>query len=204
MKRQTFDENAGLAAIADARIAQRDPLAGQIEVAGSEPRSRTAGSAQTSYRDAEPSRVRQIAQALLAMARELDRGEEPAPARPARGSRAAIVAGSLHRDRLQRARYFPPGLFGEPAWDILLDLFAALHGCELRSVKEVCLAANVPEATALRHIEGLIAQGLVTCRRDRTDNRRKFLTMTPEGNRRVLDYLRSTHPHLDRRESPGL
>ena len=95
-------------------------------------------------------------------------------------------------------------MFGEPAWDILLDLFAALHLCELRSVKEVCLAANVPEATALRHIDGLIAQGLVSRRRDRTDNRRKFLTITPDGNRRMLDYLRSTHPHLDRRDGKGL
>ena len=198
MKRQTFDSNAGLAEIADAQIALRDPLAKRPETArpGRHPHAATA--AETSLHDPRSSRVRQIAQDLLAMARELDRGAEPVAAGPARGGRAAIVAGSLHRDRLQRTRYFPPGLFGEPAWDILLDLFAALHGCELRSVKEVCLAANVPEATALRHIEGLIAQGLVTRRRDRTDNRRKFLTMTPEGNRRMLDYLRSTHPHLDR------
>ena len=195
MKRQTFDENAGLAAIADAGIAPARPSEEHREVAAPEPAWPPAASAQTGFPDAESRKVRLIAQALRTMARELDRADEPAPAGV---GRAAIVAGALHRDRLQRARYFPPGLFGEPAWDILLDLFAALHGCELRSVKEVCLAANVPEATALRHIDGLIAQGLVTRRRDRTDNRRKFLTMTPEGNRRMLDYLRSTHPHLDR------
>ena len=198
MKRQTFDSHAGLAEIADAQIGLRDPVAERPATARPGPRSHAAIAAETTLRDPQSSRVRQIAQDLLAMAGELDRAAEPVPAGPARGGRAAIVAGSLHRDRLQRTRYFPPGLFGEPAWDILLDLFAALHGCELRSVKEVCLAANVPEATALRHIEGLIVQGLVTRRRDRTDNRRKFLTMTPEGNRRMLDYLRSTHPHLDR------
>ena len=180
MKRERFDEKAGLAEIADARISRDGPAAPPPE-----------------HGEAGSRELRQIAQALFKMAGEFDRTEEPGRASPPRG-RAAIVAGSLHRDRLHRARYFPPGLFGEPAWDILLDLFAALHACELRSVKEVCLAANVPEATALRHIEGLIAQGLVTRRRDRTDNRRKFLTMTPEGNRRMLDYLRSTHPHLDR------
>lgn len=203
MKRQTFDEYAGLAAIADARIAPARPSEAHTEVAAPEPAWSAAASAQTGYRDAESRKVQLIAQALRTMARELDRADEPTPVAVG-GGRAAIVAGALHRDRLHRARYFPPGLFGEPAWDILLDLFAALHCCELRSVKEVCLAANVPEATALRHIDCLIAQGLLTRRRDRTDNRRKFLTMTPEGNRRMLDYLRSTHPHLDRWGGQGL
>ena len=204
MKRQIFDENAGLAAIADARIAHDRQSVEHLGLAVPESAGPPAVLPTTGLRDAGPGRVRLIAQALRTMARELDRADEPGLPAPAGVGRAAIVAGALHRDRLQRARYFPPGLFGEPAWDILLDLFAALHGCELRSVKEVCLAANVPEATALRHIDGLIAQGLVTRRRDRTDNRRKFLTMTPEGNRRMLDYLRSTHPHLDRWDGKGL
>ena len=37
----------------------------------------------------------------------------------------ATVAQRIYRARARRAHYLPPDLFGEPAWDILLDLFVA-------------------------------------------------------------------------------
>ena len=71
------------------------------------------------------------------------------------------AARSLYRERRLRARYFSGSLFAEPTWDMLLDLFIA--DCERRrmTVKSVCIGADVPTTTALRHLRWLHEQGLV-------------------------------------------
>ena len=71
------------------------------------------------------------------------------------------MARTLYRERRLRSRYFSGSLFAEPTWDMLLDLFIA--DCERRrvSVKSVCIGANVPTTTALRHLRWLEEQGLV-------------------------------------------
>jgi DNA-binding MarR family transcriptional regulator len=99
------------------------------------------------------------------------------------------IAVQIYAERQRRAKFFPTDLFGEPAWDILLDLFVAAEDNELRSVKSVCISSKVPDATALRYIDQLIAHELVERRPDRTDNRRKFLRLTKKGYRRMVDYL---------------
>src|SRR5688500_844664 len=52
-------------------------------------------------------------------------------------------------------------LFGEPAWDMLLDLFIAAHENRGVSVTSACLASSVPETTALRWLQLLENKGLV-------------------------------------------
>lgn len=76
-----------------------------------------------------------------------------------------MAVGAVERavnERKARARYFPGDLFGEPVWDMLLEL---LH-CELRgrdsSVSDLCLYAGVPGTAALRWIAAMIERGLVT------------------------------------------
>jgi len=65
---------------------------------------------------------------------------------------------------------------------------------ELRSIKSACLSSHVPEATALRYIDQLVALGLVERKPDRTDRRRKYLSLTPLGERKMHDYLASMPP----------
>lgn len=108
--------------------------------------------------------------------------------------RLGQLARALHRERARREEFFSGDLFAEPAWDILLDLFAAKRASELRSIKAVCLSSHVPEATALRYIELLAAQGLVERTPDRFDRRRKYLSLTALGERRMQDYLASMPP----------
>ena len=110
------------------------------------------------------------------------------------------LARSLHRERGRRAEFFPVALFGEPAWDILLDLYAAAEANELRSIKSACLSSQAPEATALRYIGQLAAHGLVERKPDRTDKRRKYLSLTPLGQRKMHDYLASMPPLGDQGE----
>jgi hypothetical protein len=44
--------------------------------------------------------------------------------KPEAGEELGAFARLLHRERRTRDAYMSEGLFGEPAWDILLDLFA--------------------------------------------------------------------------------
>ena len=106
-----------------------------------------------------------------------------------------LLARNIHRERSRRANYLPAELFGEPAWDILLDLACAANASELRSIKAACLSSQAPEATALRYIEQLVGFGLVERIDDKTDRRRKFLRLTALGERKMGEFL-STMPPL--------
>lgn len=137
------------------------------------------------------STLRTLARAMLAISED---GTRPFDSRSEDRRQPGKLAADLYRERVRRADFFSGDLFGEPAWDILLDLFAAARASELRSIKAVCLASQVPEATALRYIETLLNHGLVERRPDRTDRRRKYLRLTPLGERKMRDYLASMTP----------
>ena len=142
------------------------------------------------------SSLRTLARAMLALTEH-----DPAETRGSGERRRwGQLARSLHRERARRAEFFAADLFGEPAWDILLDLYAAAKANELRSIKSACLSSHVPEATALRYIDELAAQGLVERKPDRTDKRRKYLSLTPLGERKMHDYLASMPPLGDQGE----
>ena len=114
--------------------------------------------------------------------------------------RWGLLARNIHRERSRRANYLPAELFGEPAWDILLDLAYAAKAHELRSIKSACLSSQVPEATALRYIEQLVRFGLVERIDDKTDRRRKFLRLTGLGERKMEEFLASMPPLGDHGE----
>jgi len=56
------------------------------------------------------------------------------------------------RARRARAQFFEATLFADPAWDMLLELFASELGTERMSVTALCAGAAVPPTTALRWI----------------------------------------------------
>lgn len=69
-------------------------------------------------------------------------------------------------------------LFGEPTWDILLDLFIAeLKGVKMQTTS-VCIGAQVPQTTALRWIALLERENLVRRYRDKEDSRRVYIQLT--------------------------
>lgn len=89
------------------------------------------------------------------------------------------------RERGRRAAHFPDTLFGEPAWDILLDLY--VHACKAHevSVTSACLAAQVPPTTGLRWIGLLEAEGFIARRSSQRDRRTVILDFTPDGRARI-------------------
>jgi hypothetical protein len=114
-----------------------------------------------------------------------------APPPPQPGD-AELVRRMIRARRL-RDGLFEGGLFEEPAWDMLLDLYAAhLEGGQV-SVSSLCIAAAVAPTTALRWIGKMTEAGLFARQPDPVDRRRAFMVLTEralEGMRGYLNALR--------------
>ncbi|MBW4330119.1 winged helix DNA-binding protein [Stakelama sp. CBK3Z-3] len=98
------------------------------------------------------------------------------------------------RTRRLRDRFFVNGLFADPAWDMLLDLFAAELDANQVSVSSLCIAAAVPPTTALRWITNLTEAGLLRREADPLDRRRVFIALTPKASRAMRDYFAALGP----------
>jgi len=110
-------------------------------------------------------------------------GYRAEPSAPEESSTTAVGANEVRamiRARRLRERYLPPALFGEPAWDMLLDLFAARIERVKVAVSSLCIAGAVPPTTALRTIRFMTEQGLFARVADPADKRRVFIEMTDE------------------------
>jgi len=91
--------------------------------------------------------------------------------------------------RLERNSFFPGDLFSDPAWDMLLDLYAAELSQVRVSVTSLCIASNAPTSTALRWISTLERENLIERRADPLDGRRFFLSLTAEAVERFERYF---------------
>lgn len=106
-----------------------------------------------------------------------------------------LVAKALYELRRRRDAANPvKGLFGEPGWDILLDLYLARHRNEQLQVSSVCIEAGVPSTTILRWISRLEREGLVYRVTDRGDARRRYVRLTQEGHSLMQRVLLSVGP----------
>lgn len=144
--------------------------------------------------------MRLMAANLLAMARQLEdeqlAASEPLMFREARiaprgiADKAALLEriGLAYANRRQRQRFFPSELFGEPAWDLLLDLFKARLESKMITVTSACIAADVPLSTALRWIGVLEQQGLVERQRNVSDHRSTWVRLTDSAAAAMIRY----------------
>lgn len=125
---------------------------------------------------------------LRQLVRELET-RSSAPERCPSDPKLAAAADSMYRSRRFRSHYFDPVLFGEPAWDMLLDLFiGAIRGAQVATTS-LCIASGVPQATALRCIALLNRHGLIRRYRAPGDSRLKLVALTPRGLRLMRGYL---------------
>jgi DNA-binding MarR family transcriptional regulator len=106
------------------------------------------------------------------------------------GSTAQTSVRKLIADRRERERHFDAELFADPAWDILLDLYAAALAGQIVSASALCAAAAVPSTTARRWIGILDRVGMITCLPDPNDKRRTLIQLTQDTRNRMQNYLR--------------
>jgi len=93
------------------------------------------------------------------------------------------------RKRRSRLEVIGADLLGEPAWDMLLELYALEIEQRRISVSKLCLASGVPPTTALRWVDKLQESGLVTRKEDPFDARRTWVGLSDDGNRRMREYF---------------
>ena len=140
---------------------------------------------------------------MLKLAGEVSRrdpaDEPPGPAgaaTPVDDALLGLLAEEIYRNRRRRARHMPSRLLGEPAWDILLDLYVAAGRGQAVSVSNACLAADAPASTALRWLHHLQTEGLVERLADETDARRHYVRLTGAGLARMNEYFAECRAEL--------
>ena len=116
---------------------------------------------------------------------------EPLVTVPEHPQAAAILAlaRELYVSRRRRERFLASDLFGEPTWDILLDLYVAARENRRVPTTSACIGANVPPTTALRWLRILEARGLVEREDDGRDGRRTFVHLSARGVEAMERYL---------------
>ena len=132
--------------------------------------------------------VGRIASALAALS------EEDAAAAEAAKGKIRVDAGlvrTMIRARRLRDQFFHSEIFADPAWDMLLDLFAARLESRRVAVSSLCIAAAVPPTTALRWIKSLCDQGLFVRVADAEDGRRVFIELSDSAAAAMETYLRA-------------
>jgi len=138
-----------------------------------------------------------IAAALADLAERQAQASHSGPA-PAPLSEQAIVVDAaliraMIRARRLRDQFFAPDLFADPAWDILLDLFAAKLEGQRVAVSSLCIAAAVPPTTALRWIKTLTDMGLLLRAADPQDGRRVYIELSDATASGLEAYLTAAH-----------
>jgi len=103
--------------------------------------------------------------------------------------RLQLAAKAEYEARGLRTAFFGDEFFGEPAWDILLDLYIQQTQSNRTSVTSACIAARVPSTTALRWVGLLHHAGLICRQPDPEDCRRSFLELTVKGFSKMEAYL---------------
>lgn len=115
---------------------------------------------------------------------------EPLIPKPSTASTpTAAKVRELIKLRRLRSQHFPPDLFADPAWDILLDLYAANLEGKSVSVSSLCIAAAVPPTTALRWITTMTEHGALVRKQDPHDARRVFIGLSKDSEERLTAYF---------------
>lgn len=156
-------------------------------------------------RDPEPGRLQRLNEEIARIAdmlTRLTREDDDPPPRDVLGDRnnpyrseadeampvtAYEIRQSIRVRRL-RDQFFGPGLFEDPAWDMLLDLFAAELERGRVSVSSLCIAAAVPPTTALRWISRMTDLGLLDREPDPFDRRRAYMILSPSARDGMRNY----------------
>lgn len=142
--------------------------------------------------------LRDISATLVGLAGQWQAEDEAEPAGeveprrvklPERGRSTLASAERVYRSRRGRERLFPASFFGEPAWDMLLDLYiSAVKGLKI-NVTSVCIAGAVPITTGLRWLAILEQEGLVNRTVGPGDGRVTFVEIADKGRTMIESYL---------------
>lgn len=101
------------------------------------------------------------------------------PSAPTTAGQLAAFARFLLHARRRREAALAGVEFGEPSWDMILDLYVQHVAGQIVSVSSLCAASAVPQSTALRWIEAMASAGHFVRCRDPIDRRRIHVGLAP-------------------------
>jgi DNA-binding MarR family transcriptional regulator len=102
----------------------------------------------------------------------------------------AALARKMFLERRERDAIFSaPGLFGEPAWDILLELMIARENDTKLSVSALTIRPDTAASTCLRYLTVLQRLGLIDRSRDPNDARRTWVRLSDKGHRLMTRFF---------------
>lgn len=93
------------------------------------------------------------------------------------------------KSRRLREATFGEGLFADPAWDMLLHLYATYLERRRVSISSLQIASTSPSTTALRWIARLEERQLIMRCPDQLDARRIFIELSSQGLRLMDQYF---------------
>jgi hypothetical protein len=137
--------------------------------------------------------MRQLGATLLKLADALDDDWNPDELRATyhwltqagrierRALQLAQVAIRMRTAARRRTRHLSGEWFGEPGWEMLLELFIQFSGGARVSTKSLVIASGAPDTTALRVIDRLEEAGLVERATSQMDKRVTLISLTRHG-----------------------
>jgi len=102
-------------------------------------------------------------------------------------------ADQIRHSRDLRHKSFDRNLFGEPAWDILLTLYVIDSDQRRLSTRDLSKHANLALTTALRWLDYLAEQELITRKTNPFDRRVVYIELSDKGRVAMDHYLADLH-----------
>jgi DNA repair protein RadC len=101
-------------------------------------------------------------------------------------ARALRNAEAIFRRRILRKELVGSAeLFGEPAWDMLLDLFIHEGRGQQLSMSSLCATAGIPTSSAMKLAQRLCEAGILERTPDIFDGRRTLMKIAPQVAHRL-------------------
>lgn len=88
---------------------------------------------------------------------------------------------SVIEDRARRLEYFRTELLAEPAWDILLEIYAAELAQHPTTVTQLSARISVPYTTSVRWMKMLESDGLIVRTPHKANAEEVWITLSPRG-----------------------
>ena len=109
---------------------------------------------------------------------------------PVTPAEAEEAIARIVRARRVREDFFPPELFSDPAWDMLLNLFLASLRQRPMAAEDLARAASVTVGTAVRWVDLLEAQALLIRRPGGPDDPVMLVELSSRGSGAIANWLR--------------
>ncbi len=133
--------------------------------------------------------VKELQSIMLAATTVSEQIYQPEHSLEGKITRYSDFANTLMLEKRDRTIILGPDMMGDPAFDMLLDLFVAQEESVDISVSSLCYGTCLPQTTALRWVKIMVDRGMILRKSDTNDKRRVYLLLAPQTRLGMIRYL---------------